>query len=323
MISSYALAKICRVSQGTVDRAIHGRPGVSETTRARILAVAEQHGYTPNPVPREMMGFTVSTMVGIITCEESLRRPFFMDLFAAMSPCLRSMGLVPSLWISGPEAEEQRTTVIAAAARRPRALILVVPPPDLVIAEPVARAQPVLSLVTPCAGVGVINVLPDEREIGRVATRHLIDLGHRAIVHLAGGAPPHWAREERAAGYVETMRAAGLVPHVLWNAVEDADLLDRLAETGASAVFCHNDRLVVVLLRRLRERGCRVPQDLSVLGVDRSPIMASLDIAVTTVPYPIAGVAAQVQAHIAGGIIPPLPQPQVMGDGLTAIRLRR
>ena len=52
MISSTGLAKICGVSQGTVDRALHDRPGIGEKTRARILAAVRKHGYQPHPAAR-------------------------------------------------------------------------------------------------------------------------------------------------------------------------------------------------------------------------------------------------------------------------------
>jgi len=55
MISSLELAELCGVSQGTVDRALHGRGGIAESTRAKILEAARLHGYAPNPAARELM----------------------------------------------------------------------------------------------------------------------------------------------------------------------------------------------------------------------------------------------------------------------------
>lgn len=317
MISTHELARMCGVSQGTVDRALHGRPGVSAATRARILATAEAQGFIANPVPREMMGLTASALVGIVAFERALQRPFFMDLFAALSPALRAVGRVPSLWLVG--SEGMATAVREVAARRPQAIVLVRPPPDLVLTAPLVQAQPVVSLVTPCATPGVANLLPNERRVGQAATRHLLDLGHRAVVHVAGGPLPHWAREERAAGYTAAMVEAGLTPQVLWDVLDDTGVLvDRLLSLRPTAVFCHNDRLALRLQQALRPRGVRVPEDLSMIGVDHSAIMSSLGVGPTSVPYPVEAIAAQVMASINHERAPAWPEPVVANVGVTA-----
>jgi DNA-binding LacI/PurR family transcriptional regulator len=89
MISSLELAKICGVSQGTVDRALHNRPGISAATKRRVLAAARQHGYQPNPVAGELLRGR-SRVVGAIV--PALGGLFFMDLMQAVNCALAAAG---------------------------------------------------------------------------------------------------------------------------------------------------------------------------------------------------------------------------------------
>lgn len=314
MISSLELAALCGVSQGTIDRALHNRPGISATTRARILAVAEQHGYAPNPAARELMGLAASTVVGALVSAASLRAPFFMALFAVLARRLQADGLQLSFWVAPDEPDGMRKTFSELAARRLRALVLVMPPADLQLPTVAVARQPVLSLILPCTCPGVISLLPDERAVGRVATEHLLALGHRRILHLTGQTPDyadHVVRHHRRDGYVEAMSSAGLGPRVWNEGVEAPDLIERLRAADITAVFCHNDPDALPLIRRLRAAGLAVPEDISVIGVDRSPIRVDIDPSLTSVAYPYAGLAEQVASTLAGRPLSALPEPQV------------
>ncbi len=314
MISSLELAALCGVSQGTIDRALHNRPGISASTRARILAMAEQHGYVPNPAARELMGLATSTVVGAIVSATDLRAPFFMALFAVLARRLQTDGLQLSFWVAPDETDGMRRAFVESAARRLRALILVMPPANLELPAVTVARQPVLSLILPCACPGVISLLPDERAAGRVATEHLLALGHRRILHLTGQTPfhaDHVVRRHRRDGYVEAMTSAGLSPLVWAEGVEAPDLIERMRAADVTSVFCHNDPDALPLIRRLRAAGLEVPGDISVIGVDRSPILVDIDPSLTSVAYPYAGLAEQVASTLAGRPLSPLPAPQV------------
>ena len=90
MISSLELARLCGISQGTVDRALHGRPGVSAKTRELVLDMARQHGYRPNPVAHELMS-RQSNIVGILVPAAS--SVFFMDFVEALKTAADRHGL--------------------------------------------------------------------------------------------------------------------------------------------------------------------------------------------------------------------------------------
>lgn len=118
----------------------------------------------------------------------------------------------------------------------------------------------------------IVTVGVDQREGARAATRHLVDLGHREIVHLAG--PQDWFdARARLAGWREACTAAGIAApapvRVDWSAESGYREGLRLVAGGLpTAVFAANDQLALGLLRAFWERGVRVPQDVSVVGFD-------------------------------------------------------
>lgn len=311
MISSLELAALCGVSQGTVDRALHGRTGISAATRERILAAAEAHGYRPNPAARELMGRTPSKAVGVAVPASTLQQPFFLDLFANLAKHLHAEGLHPSIWVAADDSAGVSATVEAMAARRLRALVLIGPPMGLHIAPSILKAQPVLSLMLPCAQSEVRLVGADEHGFGRVATEHLIALGHRRIVHLMGDKALHAVRVGRRDGYLAAMAAAGLEPRV-WPLTADApDLVERLKADGITGIFCHHDPMAVAVQRRLAAAGVSVPGAISLVSIDASPVLAAYDLGISSVPYPYEGLAQQAADILAGRPARALPVPTV------------
>lgn len=315
MISSHELARLCGVSQGTVDRALHNRGRISPATRARILAMAAQHGHLPHPAAQELMGHTTSGRVVALLADDYLRSPFFLDLLAETASALRQAGMALSIALAGRGAADLAACATETVARRPRALLLVLPPEELDLPATLVAAQPVLSFLLPCRIPGVHNLLPDEAAMGRAATEHLLSLGHRRILH-AHPRRRHWAIDARAAGYAAAMAAAGLPPVIV--PIDDpADAAAAVRAQRATALFAHNDPLALGAIRHLQAQGLRVPEDCAVIGVDASPIIAAIDPSLTSVAYPFAGLAAQVVPILLGHAPPALPAPALQRGATT------
>jgi DNA-binding LacI/PurR family transcriptional regulator len=138
----------------------------------------------------------------------------------------------------------------------------------------------------------VISV--DQALGARLATTHLLELGHRTVWHVTG--PAGWYEtQERIAGWTEALVAAGAdIPPVLrgdWTAqsgYEAGQILGRMP--GASAVFVGNDQMALGLLRALHEHGRAVPRDISVVGFDDMPEAANFIPPLTTVRQPFSAV---------------------------------
>lgn len=298
MISSLELARLAGVSQGTVDRALHGRSGVAAATRERVLALAAEHGYQANPVAREMMGLAASPLVGAVVHALGTHAVFFSTLMTAVHRRLRADGLHLVMSYAADPAE-QTAVATHLLARRMRALLLVhgfdghLPP---------AGGIPVAALVLPVAGA--VTLVPDELATGRIAAEQLVARGHRRLVVISHGEHP--VAVARRDGFRAAGQAAGASVTVVDSVTAALDQV----RSGASAVFCHNDPQADHLLAAARSQGLTCPQQFSVVGVDGS----TDDRHLATLAYPFAAIAEGVAGVVAGST-PSTPPPCVWRDG--------
>ncbi len=302
MISSLELARLCGVSQGTVDRALHGRSGVAEATRARILATAAEHGYRANPAARELMGRAASSLVGAVVDQGWQQASFFIELLGALHRRLRRDGLRLVIAFADDDAD-QLAAIDELAARRVRGLLLIHPPGSLAL--PAHLGIPVVSLVQ--AHAGVPSPLPDERAMGAAAARHLLDLGHRRLAWL-GYPDANPVTTDRREGFRAAAAQGGAT--VLATTGIDAALA-----SDATAIACHHDPLARQLLGICANRGVRVPEDRSIVGIDGT----GPDDGLSTVVYPIAAVADAAAVLLAGGAAVPIAAGTVR-QGRTTVR---
>ncbi len=295
MISSLELARLCGVSQGTVDRALHNRGRISQRTRNRILAVAAEHGYVPNPAARELMTGR-SSVVGAVA--PAITSVFFMDLMEHVRVALRSTGM-RLLLASSDDAGEAVELLRDFAARRACAAVIVPPTDDFVVPDDIGRTLPVVSLVNPCSDERTTFVGPDERAAGQAGVKYLAARGHRRILFLSY-ARRSWAMRAREEGYRTGMRQLRIESRVV-APVTDATLREAIDEYGPTALFCHNDWLALSAIRYLGTWGLRIPDDLSVLGIDNTPTFVRLYPDITTLAYPTASVASAATHAIGTG----------------------
>jgi len=294
MISSLRLAEMCGVTQGTVDRALHDRPGINPETRRRILAAANRYGYTPHPGVRELLRGTCKNLIALVP---KFNGHFFMDLVTAIQEGALSLGYRLVIGAVSDEAGFLETLREFAARRFPAAIII--PPVDnLKIPPPLAGSIKIISLLSPCQGKGTIFITPDEERTGRDAVNFLTSKGHRRILHLTFKRQAY-AISARQLGYEKAMTMRGLKPLVLRQPA-DADLIETIRREGVTALFCHNDWLALSAMRILSQHCLKTPDDISVLGVDNSPSFTALFPDITTLEYPVGWVRDQVCRVISG-----------------------
>jgi LacI family transcriptional regulator len=172
--------------------------------------------------------------------------------------------------------------ILPEASEELRALALSGYP--LVVIDPLDRTDEVVSTVSATNALG-----------GRIATEHLLSLGHRRIGVITG--VPDWlAGLERLSGYRAALASAGVLPDPAL--VVESDWATEGGETAAAvlldrsepptAIFAFNDNMAVGVLRAARERELRVPEDLSVVGFDDQEHASTVTPAVTTVRQPLA-----------------------------------
>ncbi|MDD5678131.1 MAG: LacI family DNA-binding transcriptional regulator [Kiritimatiellae bacterium] len=294
MISSLQLARLCGVSQGTVDRALHTRPGINATTRKKILKMAERHGYKPHPAAQELLGGKRTLVGALAPAQGSI---FFMDLMNAIRQVLIRSRFRFYLYPFSDEADFLEA-MDDFAARRCAAMVTVPPREELKLTRRQTAYQPIITLLSPCRGAPTHFVAPDETAAGRQAVEYLWHKGHRRILHLTYDRAATAIRD-RAEGYCQAMRRQNAAPAVR-KVTDDQAIRSAICAYRPSAVFCHNDWLALKTIRALNQTGLRVPDDISVLGVDNSPTFAALCPDISTLQYPMIAVAERCLAIIQG-----------------------
>ena len=181
-----------------------------------------------------------------------------------------------------------------------RGIILVSPDPALQIPRPLRTSQSIVSVVNPCASRGVGFVSPDEEYAGRLGVRVLHRLGHARIAHLSYERRS-WSIEAREKGYAQEMQRWGLRPSIT-TGTPTAHMLQELIERShPTALFCHNDWLALSAIRALSSLGLRVPDDISVMGIDHTRTFIELCPGVSSLVYPLTAVTRRaVQTDLRG-----------------------
>jgi DNA-binding LacI/PurR family transcriptional regulator len=264
------VAKAASVSHQTVSRVLSGHPNVRPATRDRVLAAIEELGYRPNLAARALASGR-STALGLVTLNTTLFGP--VATLYAVEQAARAAGY--SMSISSVRSIDRNSLseavdmlvrqavagviIIAPVATNDYALNALPPELPAVVVE--ADAEPAVSAVT-----------VDQVGGAYLATRHLLDLGHRTVVHISG--PADWIEaRQRVTGWRRALDQAGAtVPEVIagdWSARSGYEAgLALGAVPDVTAVFAANDNMALGLLRALDEQGRSVPGEVSVVGFD-------------------------------------------------------
>ncbi len=269
------VAKLAGVSHQTVSRVINDHPNVRPETRERVLAAMRSLNYRRNLAARTL-ATRESRTLGIIGFETTLFGPESM-LYGIESAARAAGYLVSVATVRELAHRPVREAVDRLAQHDVDGIIAIAPNPAVTTA--LTHAPTGLTCVAVGgAGSGADpfpTVRVDNVAGARLATQHLLDLGHATVHHVAG--PPDWPEAQaRVEGWRETLYAAGaVVPPVVpggWDAAAGYEQGRRLsADPSVTAVFCANDRIALGVLRALHESGRRVPEDVSVVGFDDMP----------------------------------------------------
>ena len=288
------VARLAGVSTATVSRALRDLPTVSPDTRARVLAAATELGYVASPSASRLAGGRTRS-VGLVV--PRVTRWFFATLVDAAEEVLRGSGHDVLLFNLGVRPGAAGAVFHGSGLhQRVDALILAsIPLTADDYAELDRLRLPVVLVGAHRPGWGSVRI--DDAAAARLATEYLISLGHRRIAHIAGDARDHYAANvptDRRAGYREALCTNGLqVDEALDVAVEfnvdgGARGMAELLRRGEppTAVFAACDEMAMGAMRTLREAGLRVPEDVSVVGIDDHDLSAVLGL--TTVAQPAA-----------------------------------
>ncbi|MEU1667478.1 LacI family DNA-binding transcriptional regulator [Streptomyces sparsogenes] len=286
------VARLAGVSSQTVSRVSNGYSGVTEETRRQVLAAMKELGYRPNSAARALKRGEFRT-IGVITF--SLATTGNVRTLEAIATSAAQEGYAVTLLpVAVPTQDEVRGAFSRLGELAVDAVIVIMEVHLLDAAT--VSLPPGVQVVVADSDAGDRYSVVDTDQAGgtRAAVRHLLDLGHRTVWHLAGP-EESFAAQRRADAWRATLTDAGRTPPPLvrgdWSAESGYRAGLRLAEEAdCTAVFAANDQMALGLLRALHERGRKVPEDVSVIGFDDIPEAGSFLPPLTTVHQDFAEV---------------------------------
>lgn len=292
MVTIKDVARDARVSIGTASQALRDSPTVREATRRRVLAVAKRLRYQPSALARGLVTRRTHT-VGLLISD--IANPFFIRAVRAVEDVAQENGYNVILCNTDEDPAKETQYLRVLMEKRVDGIILATTAGSLPAVRDVRwRRVPLVLFDRELPGVATDTVKVDSVLGGRLATAHLIGLGHRriAIIH---GPLLRSTGAERLQGYLLALRAAGVRPDPALiregNFKQDSgrelarELLD--LSPPPTALFCTNNLMTVGALQAVGERGVRIPVDLSLIGYDDMEWWTLTHPPLTTVGQPV------------------------------------
>ena len=301
------VARAAGVSPSTVSRILNSSAGVAPEKRAAVDAAIRELDFRPNASARSLKTGTTMTIGVVVQDLESL---FFTRVLSGVEQRLSAGGYVPVTVSGGWNATREAERIRVLMDRRIDGLVVVCGHiADAVLAE-FARRRPIALVGRELAAPRMASKWLDQVQVGYIATQHLLQLGHRRIAHL-GGPLDQLDAVQREAGWRRALREAGIEPDprlvVQSDFTETGGLLamQRLLDGAPpfTAVFAANDQSAYGASVALYRRGVRVPDNLSLIGVDDLRASSFVTPALTTVRQPLHEIgryAAEALLHMLG-----------------------
>ncbi|MET4781121.1 LacI family DNA-binding transcriptional regulator [Glaciihabitans sp. UYNi722] len=279
------VARLAGVSYQTVSRVLNNSESIKPSTKERVLEVIDQVGYRPNQAARALVT-SRSRTIGVLTSQTAHYGP--TTSLHAIEDAAREEGyLVSTTSLTTSEYESITDRLEHLISQAVEGLVVIAP--QVKVFDAIRELDIRLPLVTldSTQHDDQRSLSVDQISGARMATRHLIELGHREIVHLAG--PQDWIEAEaRMRGFLDEIDDADLGTHppILGDWTADFGYHVGRELTGYrdfTAVFAANDQMALGLIHAFRDAGLDVPRDVSVVGFDDIPEAAHYWPPLTTV----------------------------------------
>ncbi len=286
----HAVAERAKVSTATVSRVLNNVGTVKSSTRARVMKAVQELRYYPNLHARTLAGGRSSTIGMIVS---NMENPFFFDVFRATELRVRNYGYDLVVAHTGYDADQLVQSIHLMLGRRVAGLAVIVSEMDPgLIQELCSLKIPVVFYDVGTPTKNISNIRVDYGRGVEKAVCYLHSVGHRSMAYVGhhSGLAPTSAREKAFRATV-----ARLSPQVKSAVVAGGDSLDG-GRTATREVFasgfrptafvCVNDFVALGVMRELRERGLRIPQDCSVTGFDNIKLSEYASPPLTTLHIP-------------------------------------
>lgn len=266
------IARKLGVSAMTVSRALTGSAEVSEKTRQKVVRCAEQLGYRPNRWARSLVTRR-SSIVGVVIPD--IAHSYFAEITRGIEEEVEKAGYDLLLCHSCLDPRKEETEIETLLGSRVEGLIVASEQPERspqVFVRLKESGIPFVLVDRFFPGRDFPAVRVDDLGVGRLATEHLIELGHRRIAHIRG--PRLSPASLRYRGYLETLRKHGIAAseeHIVrghFDIESGRDAMNKLLQLSPppTAVFAANDPMAIGAVYACREAGLAIPEDISIVG---------------------------------------------------------
>jgi LacI family transcriptional regulator len=306
-ITMAQVARQAGVSLMTVSRVINNKEGVGEVTRSRVQAIIEQLGYRPSDIARGLVTKRTGTLGLVIP---DVANPFYAEVVRGAEHLAYEEGY--NVFLCNTEEDTQRELDVLQSLVEKRVDGVVVCSSRLgddELEETVASHPAAVLINRRLDSDDVGSVLIDDSLGGKMATRHLLQTGHKAIGFLAGPSASYSGRW-RAGGYRAALAAAGepynpdrmrhCSPMVEGGREAALELL--AAQPDLTALFCYNDLVAIGALQACADLGRSVPDDIAIVGFDDIPLAALVTPPLTTCHVPRLALGSEAMRLLLGKI---------------------
>jgi len=280
------VAKLAGVGIATASRALNNRGEVSPATRKRVLEAAQKLGYVPNSLARSLLSGKTKKIGVIIT---TILNPFYANLVSGIESILVSRGYNLILYNSNEDPKKEKEAILTLREQRVDGLILAPIEYESQNVKYLYENQiPFVLVARKTVDENTNYVVCDDYLVGKIATEHLIERGHRKIFFLNS-----WRNSSaklRLEGYKTALREAGLLinPKLIYSLHPNSDLKAVIEnifsnKTRPTAIFCFCDSIAVEVMKILKNMKLRIPDDVAIVGCDNLDYTELLNPSLTTI----------------------------------------
>lgn len=290
MVTIKDIARIAGVAPSVVSRAINNKYGVKESTRQRILEIARELNYYPNAAARSLVTRKTQT-IGVMMADIS--EPYYSQIIKGMEFVADKTGF--TLLFSNSQEQVEHSGVLQKMIQANRVDGLIIIGSNIqekgFIAKLLEKEIPFVLIERKITDPQVNCIWVDNVEGATMATRHLIEKGHRKIAHIAGNLSFQVALE-RLEGYKRALHEADIEFREEYVVAGDFlteggyRAMKEIMKHDCTAVFAANDATAYGAMRAIAESGLSVPHDMAVIGFDNLEFSSLTNPPLTTIHQP-------------------------------------
>ncbi len=292
------VAKEANVSVATISYVLNGKESISEETKSRVYAAMEKLNYIPNLSARGLVKNT-SKLIGVVIPQTEpgsklmFSNTFYSEIMSSIEYHARLRGY--HVLISATDANESYFTL--AKQRNLDGIIIIGAYPDGFYEE-IKKAQiPIVLIDSYFSDHYFHSIRINDQYGGYLATKYLLDMGHREIGIFTGKIKEGGVVKKRYDGYLDALREYGIEPDSkkVFEGIMDYEsglinaqkLIDN--KTKVTAVFCIADILAIGAIKGFIKKGVKIPEDISIIGFDNLAISEYIMPGLTTIQQNISG----------------------------------